>query len=299
MFNIANLKPIAGRGLLLVQKHSPEILTAVGVASVVTAGVIASRATLKLPAMVDNKNHMIEAAKAKNAAKILENPESVTEKEYNKDIAEVYVRSGLDVTKLYAPAVTLGIGGVICILGAHGIMRRRNVAIMAAYKVVQESFDEYRKRVAEQIGEDGERDIRLNRFEETVVNEETGEEEKTNLVHTGHSPYAKFFDEFSSQWQKDSNYNLMFLTQAQTQLNMDLHRRGHVFLSEVYDALDIPRTPESTQVGWLANDLMGGDQEIDFGLYNIYDEKKRLFVNGHERAVLLDFNVDGVIWDKI
>lgn len=299
MFNIANLKPLAGRGVLLVQKHSPEILTAVGVAGVVVAGVMASRATLKLPELIDNKNHKIEALKAEAAAKLLEDPTAVTESEYNKGIAEVYVRSGLSVTKLYTPSVGLGVAGIACILGAHGIMRRRNVAIMAAYKLVEESFESYRKRVAEQLGEEGERDIRMNRFEETITNEETGSEEKVKLVHEGHSPYAKFFDEFSTQWQKDANYNLMFLTQAQNQLNMDLHRRGHVFLSEVYDVLDIPRTPESTQVGWLANDSMGGDQEIDFGLYNIYDEKKRMFVNGHERAVLLDFNVDGIIWDKI
>lgn len=304
MFNIANIKPLAGRGLLLVQKHSPEILTGIGVVGVIAAGVMASRATLKLPAIIDNKNHMIEAIRAQAAADIKTEEEAnedevnldslkVIENHKNKLVATSYIKTSLDVIKIYGPAVTVGVGSIACILGAHGIMRRRNAALAAAYQLVDSTFKEYRKRVADELGEEKELDIRYDRKEETVVDEETGEEKSVKRAYPNKSPYAKFFDEMSSQWEKDPDYNLTFLTVVQNKFNNELHKRGHVFLNEVYDALDIPRTQAGNQVGWLSDGA--GDNHIDFGIYDFENEKAREFVNGHERSILLDFNVDGPI----
>lgn len=310
MFNIASIKPLAtrtlGRGLLLTQKHSPEILTAVGVAGVIAAGVMASRATLKLPKLIDDKNHLIEGIRARAAADALSEKEAnedevnldslkVIENHKNKLVATAYIRHGLDVAKVYTPAITVGAGAIACILGAHGIMRRRNVALAATLKLVESSFAEYRKRVVDELGEERELDIRYDREEVTVVNEETGKEETTTIAYAGKSPYAKFFDEMSSQWEKDADYNLTFLLAQQNHFNDQLHARGHVFLNEVYDALDIPRTQAGGQVGWIINKNNGGDQHIDFGIYDFQNDKKREFVNGHERSILLDFNVDGPI----
>lgn len=310
MFNIASIKPLAtrtfGRGLLLTQKHSPEILTAVGVAGVIVAGVMASRATLKLPNLIDNKNHHIEGIRARSAADALSEKESnedevnldalkVIENHKNKQVAMAYIRHGLDVAKVYTPAITVGAGAIVCILGAHGIMRRRNVALAATLKLVESSFAEYRKRVVDELGEERELDIRYDRKEETVVNEETGKEETVKLAYANKSPYAKFFDEASSQWEKDADYNLTFLLAQQNILNNQLHARGHLFLNEVYDALDIPRTQAGATVGWIIGKDNGGDESIDFGIYDLENDRKRQFVNGHERSILLDFNVDGPI----
>ena len=299
MFNIANLKSLAtrtfGKSTLVLQRHTPEILTAVGIAGVVVAGVMASRATLKLSPILEEKNTYI--ALARDAA---EDPEAIeagyTESDRNKDIAKVYIRTGLQVIKLYGPAVSLGILSIVSIVSAHGIMRRRNVALVAAYKAVESSFSEYRKRVAEEIGEEGELKIRNNVYTETIIDED-GKERKVELAHLGHSPYAKFFDPMSSQWQKNADYNLMFLKTQESIFNDRLHARGKVFLNDVYAALDIPPTQAGQQVGWESDG--DGDCFITFGLSNVYDESTRMFVNGHERAVLLDFNVDGIILDKL
>jgi hypothetical protein len=71
-----------------------------------------------------------------------------------------------------------------------------------------------------------------------------------------------------------------------------------VFLNEVYRAIGADHTQAGSVVGWILSDT--GDNYIDFGVFNGQDgDRIRDFVNGREGAVLLDFNVDGLIWDKI
>ena len=83
----------------------------------------------------------------------------------------------------------------------------------------------------------------------------------------------------------------------QTFFNDLLLSRGHLFLNEVYDQIGIDRTKAGQVVGWVVS--KDGDNFVDFGLFDGSTQEKRMFVNGHENSVLLDFNVDGVIYDKI
>jgi hypothetical protein len=99
------------------------------------------------------------------------------------------------------------------------------------------------------------------------------------------SQYEKVYDEKSPNWNHEELYNLMFLKATSSHVNDILTVRGHVFLNEVYDALGFPRTPEGQLVGWIKDG--DGDGVIDFG---IQDDKT---------PYQLDFNVDGVIYDKI
>ena len=111
------------------------------------------------------------------------------------------------------------------------------------------------------------------------------------------SDYARFFDESSALWTKDSNHNLVFLRVQQTYVNDLLRRRGYVFLNEVYDMLGIPRTKAGQVVGWLYDEgSTMSDNYIDFG---IYSDRNKDFVNGLKNTALLDFNVDGCIIDKL
>jgi hypothetical protein len=68
-----------------------------------------------------------------------------------------------------------------------------------------------------------------------------------------------------------------------------------VFLNEVYEGLGMERCQMGQHVGWLKAGRSRGDGFIDFGIYDIFDESKRAFVNGFEPVALLDFNVDGPI----
>jgi len=172
------------------------------------------------------------------------------------------------------------------------------VALAAAYKALEHSFHEYRKMVVKEFGEEKDRDISRGFFPEEHKDKKSGETKViTHVNKNSHSPYAKFFDEGNANWQRDSEYNLYFLTAKQNYWNNMLHARGHVFLNEIYDDLGIPRTKAGNVVGWVIS--KNSDNEIDFGIYEIGSEKARQFVNGWERSILLDFNVDGPIVPNI
>ena len=285
---------VAGRGMLLVKKHSPEILTTVGIVGVVASAVMASKATLKLEPVVEKIKN------GKDEAKSLLEDEMFPEYDkdrHNKEVARVYVKGAVDLSKLYGPSITLGLSSIACIIGAHGIMRKRNVALAAAYKAVETSFSEYRKRVIAAIGEDKEEDIYIGRETVEVVDENGKKKKVTKVDPNGISAYARFFDEYSENWSKTPEYNLLFLKAQQNYANDLLHARGHVFLNEVYDMIGIPRSQAGQVVGWVIS--KDGDNFIDFGVYDFDNTGSHLFVNGHERSILLDFNVDGVIYDLI
>lgn len=280
-----------GRTLLVLKKHSPEILTTVGIVGSLSSTVMASRATLKLEKIIDEVKYDLDAARDAYLGHLSDDT-------LNRDIRKTYIRAALDIAKLYGPSVTLAVSSAGCIIAAHGIMRRRNVALIAAYNVLEKSFTEYRKRVIEEFGEDKDRDFRFGVFDQEVINETTGKKEViTNIDPNSLSTYARFFDEYSANWSKNPEYNHIFLKAQQNYANDLLRARGHLFLNEVYDMLGIERSQAGQVVGWtLSKD---GDNFVDFGMYDLTHDQRRHFVNGNEASILLDFNVDGVVFDKI
>ena len=187
-----------------------------------------------------------------------------------------------------------------CVLTSHKILRKRNMALAAAYATVDRSFKEYRGRVVERFGEELDRELKYNikakQVEETVVNEDGTETVVTKTVNavdpTQYSEYARFFDDGCIGWEKNPEYNLMFVRQVQNWANERLKSRGYLFLNEVYEMFGFPMTEAGQVVGWVYDKEIG-DGFVDFGVYDLYNEKARDFVNGRERVILLDFNVDG------
>lgn len=297
---INNLKLVATRSIgrtgLVLKKYSPEILTGVGIASGVAAGVLAVRATLKVEPIIDNiKNDVNNVNERWDTTPPPSNDEK---REQAKDLAYVYTRGTVELVKLYGPSVTLTAASISCIIGAHGIMKKRNAALVVAYNALEKTFSTYRDRVVEELGEERERDIRQGVVRVEQVNEETGKKE---VVHTidpnGLSQYAKIFDEYNPNWQRQAEYNLLFLRAQQRFANDKLHAYGHLFLNDVYEALGIPHTKAGAITGWVISE--DSDNFVDFGIYDLDSDAARDFVNGFEKSIILDFNVDGVIFDRI
>lgn len=290
---IQGIKQVAtrsfGKGLLVLRKYSPEILTTLGVAGVVTSAVLASKATLKLEPIVDRLEDGLESVRD-----LSETSDSAL-----KGRIQVYTRTGLDIAKLYAPAVTLGVGSIACIIGAHGIMRRRNVALIAAYNVLEKGFNSYRQRVIEEFGEEKDRDFRLGIRDEKVKDEVTGKMvTKTSIDPNAVSIYGRWFDQVNSDiWSNHPETNLIRIRAQQAFANQLLQTRGYVFLNEIYESLGMESSSAGQVVGWTIG--KDGDNYIDFGLYDFNSEGARRFINGSAPGVFLDFNVDGVIIDKI
>lgn len=282
-----------GRTLLKTKKNSPHILFAVGVTGVVTSTVLACRATLKLDKDLDEIKK--EVSDVKELRKMSEETDGAySDQDYYQDLGRVYIKSGLRLGRLYGPALVVGVASVSALTGSHVQLTRRNTALTATIASVSQAYEAYRERIREELGEDRERDIFHGVEEQKLI----GGKKALALVNpTGYSPYARIFDETCECWQKnDPEKNRFFLQGQQNYANHLLNSRGHVFLNDVYDLLGFQRTKEGAVMGWLRDDVTEGDGFIDFGLF---DASAARFINGLEHAVILDFNVDGVVFDKI
>jgi hypothetical protein len=293
----------AGRQVLKLQKHSPQILFVAGVIGVGATVVLACRATLKVHEVLDEhhevKGKMVVALED-NTWDIDANRKMYTEEDYRKDHMLLMVKTAGQFIKLYGPSIILGVASIAALTGAHVVLNRRNVAVTAAYAALEKGFRDYRKRVVDKYGDGEDQEFRYGLVDHEIV-EETKQGPK--VVATKKFPdgitrsiYARCFDENSSSWQRAPGYNQVFIRAQQAYANDLLQARGHVFLNDVYDMLGLSRTKEGAVVGWV---LGNGDDFIDFGVFGGDAFMAKQFVNGVERNVWLDFNVDGIVYDKI
>lgn len=285
----------AGRQILKLQKHSPTILFVAGTVGIGATIVLACRSTLKVHEVLDEhhdvKGKMVVA---------LEGNADYDEDDYRKDHMLLMVKTAGQFLKLYGPSVVLGVASIAALTGAHVVLNRRNVAVTAAYAALEKGFRDYRRRVVEQYGGEKDQEFRHGLVDAEIV-EETDQGPKVVAVKkfpdgVTRSIYARCFDETSSSWQRAPGYNQVFIRAQQSYANDLLQARGHVLLNDVYDMLGLSRTKEGTVVGWV---LGNGDDFIDFGVFGGDSFMAQQFVNGIERNCWLDFNVDGLVYDKI
>lgn len=289
---------------LKLKKHSPEILIVAGVIGTVASTVMACKATTKLGEIMDNAKDDIEAVH-----EAVEHPEDLPQKytaeDGKKDLTIVYTQTALRVAKLYLPAVALGALSLTAIIKSHDILKKRNVALAAAYTAADKGFKEYRNRVVERFGNDVDKELRYNikakEFERKVVNDDGTEETVVETVNVASidevSDFARYFNKDCAGWSDNAEKNLFFLKRQQDFANELLEAKGYLFLNDVYSMLGIPQSKAGQVVGWAYDkDVVA---KIDFGIYTINREENQQFVNGLEKNVLLDFNVDGDILDLL
>jgi hypothetical protein len=298
-----------------LKKHSPEILVVAGVVGGVTSAVMACKATTKVSAILEDTKKDIEGIHS-----VLEDPElgdrykkeygeEYTEEASKKDLAIVYAQTGLKFVKLYGPSVVLGAASIACILGSNSIMRKRNAGLAAAYAAVDLGFKDYRNRVVERFGKDLDRELRYNlqakEVEETVTNEDGTETTVKRTIQVvdpnlRHCEYTRCFDETCENYQPNADDNLFFLLQVQNWANEKLKAKGHLYLNEVLEMLGMQKTRSGQIVGWVYDENNPDcDCFIDFHIFDIHNPDKRAFVNGYEKSIWLDFNVDGVVYDLL
>lgn len=305
-----------------VKKHSPEILLISGIVGVVGSAVMACKATTKVSAILDETKEVVDKIhECSENTEIVESGK-YTPEDAKKDLAIVYAQTGMKFVKLYGPSVALGVLSITSILASNNILRKRNVAIAAAYATVDKTFKEYRSRVIERFGEAVDKELRYNlkaeKVTEKVVNPETGKEEKVKKTQYVVNPseisgYARFFEKYTKDekgntitnpfWENNNEYNIMFIKAQERYANDLLISRGRLFLNEVYRMLGLPETKAGQIVGWVYDpeNKLGRDEDktdnyVSFGLYDdnlSYSD----YVNGFDPAILLDFNVDGNIWE--
>ena len=292
---------VTSKAVMKLKKHSPEILVVAGIAGTVVSAVLACKATTKVAEILDETKGTLDTIHEGMETGAINGQEYTTE-DGKKDTVVVYAQTGMKLAKLYAPAIILGTLSITSILASNNILRKRNVALGAAYAAIDKSFKEYRGRVIERFGEQVDTElkygIKAKKFEEIEVDPETGKEKKVKKTVMVADPnlqsdYAVYFDSKSRNYETNPDYNRMFLKAQQAFANDKLQTRGHLFLNEVLDDLDLPRTPAGQIVGWTKD---GPDGYVNFRIVEVERETED---GRHEPALLLDFNVEGNIWEKM
>ena len=292
---------VASKTVMKLKKHSPEILVVAGIAGTVVSAVLACKATTKVAEILDETKGTLDTIHEGMETGAINGQEYTTE-DGKKDTVVVYAQTGMKLAKLYAPAIILGTLSITSILASNNILRKRNVALGAAYAAIDKSFKEYRGRVIERFGEQVDTElkygIKAKKFEEIEVDPETGKEKKVKKTVMVADPnlqsdYAVYFDSKSRNYETNPDYNRMFLKAQHAFANEKLQPRGHLFLNEVLDDLDLPRTPAGQIVGWTKD---GPDGYVNFRIVEVERETED---GRHEPALLLDFNVEGNIWEKM
>ena len=310
MFNkteiVTKLTRTFNRTGLKLKKHSPEILLVAGAVGAVTSTVMACKATLKIDEVLEDTKQKIDTIHQVSSDPAM--AEKYTEEDSKKDLAIVYTQTAVKFIKLYGPSVALGVVSLGCMIGSNRILNKRNAALAAAYAAVDKSFKEYRGRVVERFGKQLDKELRYNikaQEVEEITTDENGKEVVTKSTvevadPNSYSPYAIVFDDGNEGWDPDPERSKFFLIQQQNWANERLKSRGHLFLNEVYDMLGARRTKAGAQVGWVYDETnCFGDNYVDFGIFDTTRSKARDFVNGYEKVIVLDFNVDGYILDLI
>jgi len=292
---------VASKTVMKLKKHSPEILVVAGIAGTVVSAVLACKATTKVAEILDETKGTLDTIHEGMETGAINGQEYTTE-DGKKDTVVVYAQTGMKLAKLYGPAIILGTLSITSILASNNILRKRNVALGAAYAAIDKSFKEYRGRVIERFGEQVDTElkygIKAKKFEEIEVDPETGKEKKVKKTVMVADPnlqsdYAVYFDSKSRNYETNPDYNRMFLKAQQAFANDKLQTRGHLFLNEVLDDLDLPRTHAGQIVGWTKD---GPDGYVNFRIVEVERETED---GRHEPALLLDFNVEGNIWEKM
>ena len=293
-----------------LKKHSPEILVVAGVIGTVTSAVMACKATTKVSIILEETKESVE--QIHTVAEDETKADVYSAEDAKKDLAIVYVQTGLKFAKLYAPSVILGALSIMGILTSNNILRKRNLALATAYATVDKGFKEYRSKVVERYGNQVDKELRYGvkaKEIEKTVEDENGKKKtikETINVTDGSLPneYARYFEQYTKDdsgnivrnpnWEENSDYNLLFLSGVQNYANDKLTINKILFLNEVYEMLGLPKTKAGQMVGWIYDPTKPEtDSYVEFGI----DEDNIMY--NEKGDILLDFNPDGNIWKSM
>lgn len=285
-----------------IKKHSPEILVVTGIGTGIVAAIVACKQTIKANDIVAEARKSLQ--NIEDVKELAANNEvEYTEENEQEDRKTIGMQVAVGMVKTYALPVGLGILSITCILAGHHILKKRNVALAAAYSALSTDFMNYRKRVVDKYGKDVDFMLKNGLEKQIVANQvidpETGEVKETKeevLTYEGDklSQYARVFDEVgSTQWTPSADHNRAFLLMEQNYFNERIRTRGYIFLNEVYERLGFRPTKAGSVVGWV---YQNADYEgIDFGIFTAHTQKAAEFLEGTEPSIILDFNVQGDI----
>lgn len=290
-------------GMARISKHAPTILSVTASAGVVATGYLAWQAGTRF--------EDVEGRDWERRKECQRNADQIADEDVPKYERKMRILFILDTARTVAPAVIVGAATITMIYFSNSISKKRLAAVGAAYTALQTAFDGYKKTMVDALGKETVEKIvapklpNIGKSAEEILSSDNKSDAAnvTDAVIASMkdlSPYARIISEESSNcWDDSEDYTSENLKAIQLWANRRLERKGHLFLNEVFDQLGLSRTREGAVVGWIKNSEVGDGYvsfgDIDASIYRVpSDDWSRVDSN-----FILDFNVDGMIWDKI
>ncbi|MCK5602215.1 hypothetical protein KAR91_10110 [Candidatus Pacearchaeota archaeon] len=300
--------PKVGHTSLAIKSRAPELLLGGGIITGVASVVMIAKAHKKSDEVfgdiaediMDVQIYVGNTNAETNDDADAKLGDYVTHTDERKMLLPIYANGARRAARLYGPGLMMGAASLFLLLASHGTLKRRNKALLSTIGVVSQGFAIYRQRVVAEQGTEADERFYYGaeaRKITTLEIDADGKKKKTkstkNHIPDEVSPimYQRLFDHTMPMWNADPDMNEFFLQITQQHFDDWLKIKGYVLLNEVYTALGFDESPEGAVVGWSTN--VPGDNYVSFGLDN--DINKR---EGDNRW-LLDFNVNGVVFDTI
>lgn len=286
-----------------LKKASPEICLVGGVALIIGGTIFACKATKKAEGELEEANAILDKIQEEREALDEESEDfAAQKKELTRSKMSQMAHTAGNLVKIYAPAVAAESLGIALIFVSHGIMKKRNAALIGAYNALDGVFRRYRDRVKEKIGEDAEKKLYLGERKDILVADDGTEVEDTvyDEVTKGDNPDIIHFNRYTStRWSPNAAYNLLTLRSAEQWACDKLRLQGHLFLNELLDYLGMDRTRDGAIRGWIFENN-GHDNYVDFGLcdagqYDAWCADE----NSLKDDIVLTLDTHGLIWDRI
>lgn len=287
---------------MMLAKNAPAIAFGAGLVGMAGTVILTARATLKVAPKLEAHEESLRAHK-ETARRINEGLESEGEFPGMPEASFIlWARFVRECTRAYAVPLLLGGVSAGLLTYSHNVQSNMIAGLTMAYEGLKVTFDKYREAVIEDQGIDA--DTKYIVEAHNAANEELQARTGDSEVFHVDSRFV-FGTESSSDFNgRASMWNVNFLNDVEAAMNRKLEATGIVFLNEVLVALGMDRTPAGQQLGWVKNPDDSSHVGIDFGWRKLADEMtKHHLINADSSdsapEILLDFNYDGIVWDKL
>lgn len=230
-----------------LKKHSPEIMTGIGIAGMATSTVLAVRATPKALMLIEEEKRRINADIRQEAKANGDEVVPVVDKLEPIDMVKTTWRC-------YIPAVAMGTVSMACLIGASSVSVRRNATLAAAYTLSESMLKDYRDKVIETVGEEKEKEVRKAVAKEQIERNPVANNEVV-ITSTGDD---LCYDVLSGRYFKS---DVSKIKQAVNEINRQLLFDTYISLNSFYYAIGLEETKIGDALGWTVEK---GLIELDF-----------------------------------
>lgn len=235
--NKPNVTKLLNTAKHVMKKRSPEILTGIGIAGMVTTVVLAVKATPKAMELIEEEKKFKE--KEAHEGGIF----SKEDEGYAFNLTPIETVKA--AWKPYIPAAVTGVASVACLIGANSVHVRRNAALATAYQLSTTALADYREKVVETIGEKKETTIRDKVAKKQI---EENPPETSTIIMTGKGN-TLIYDSHSDRYFRS---DIDKIRNAVLTLNEKMINGSEMFVSlnDFYDEIGLKHTDTGDMIGW-------------------------------------------------